>query len=113
LNVYPGADYSFTLIEDDGLSNDYLKGNVATTEITSRMIAEGFIITVNPVQGSYAGMTSDRSWKLKIHSDWVPRSVRVNRKQLPFEYDPVKKMTCIHVGRYSKSKKTEVRVSHD
>ena len=113
LNVYPGADYSFTLIEDDGLSNDYLKGNVATTEITSRMIAEGFIITVNPVQGSYAGMTSDRSWKLKIHSDWVPRSVRVNRKQLPFEYDPVKKMTCIHVGRYSKSKKTEVRVSND
>ena len=113
LNVYPGADYSFTLIEDDGLSNDYQKGNVATTEITSRMIAEGFIITVNPVQGSYAGMTSDRSWNLKIHSDRVPRSVRVNRKQLPFEYDPVKKMTYIHVGRYIKSKKTEVRVSHD
>lgn len=110
LNLYPGADYSFTLIEDDGVSNDYQRGKIATTEITSFLNAEGFIITVNPVQGNYDGMRAYRYWNLKIHSDRVPLSVTVNRKQVPFEYDPGTKETFVIAGNHIKSKKTEVRV---
>lgn len=113
LNVYPGADYSFALIEDDGLSNDYQRGQIATTEITSRMNAEGFIITVNPVQGSFVSITAYRSWNLKIHSGRKPRSVRVNNKQVPFDYDPGKKVTYVLAGRHIKSNKTQVRVFYE
>jgi hypothetical protein len=34
LHVYPGAQGTFTLIEDDGSFNDYLKGGYAKTIIT-------------------------------------------------------------------------------
>ena len=113
LNIYPGADYSFTLIEDDGVSIDYQKGKIATTEITSRINAEGFILTVNPVQGNYDGMTAYRSWNMKIHSDRVPRSVMVNKKRVPFEYDPGKIETFVIAGSHIKSKKAEVRVLYE
>ncbi len=110
LNVYPGADYSFTLVEDDGLSNDYQRGQIAKTEMENKMTAEGFVLTVNPLLGNYEGIKADRSWKLKIHSDRVPRSIRVNNKQVPFEYDAGNKITYVLTGSHIKSKKTEVRV---
>lgn len=110
LNLYPGADYSFTLIEDDGVSTDYQNGKIATTEIVSRVTEEGFILTVNPVQGSYDGMTAYRSWNLRIHSARKPSLIRVNGQRRPFEFDAGKKVTTLMAGRHFKSKKTEVGV---
>jgi len=107
LNIYPGADYSFALIEDDGVSTDYQQGKFATTEIVSRVTEEGFILAVNPVQGSYDGMTGNRSWILRIHSDRKPSLIRVNGQRRPFEFDPDRKVTTVMAGRYIKSKKTE------
>ena len=111
LNVYPGADYSWTLIEDDGLSNDYQMGEIATTEITSKVTDEGFILTINPVQGHYSGMKDSRRWILKIHSARVPQTVMVNKRPVRFEYEHERKRTLVIAGNYVKSKKTEVRVS--
>ena len=111
LNIYPGVDCSFTLIEDDGLSNEYQKGYVARTEITCRGTADGFLLTVNPVQGSYDGMKPHRNWNLKIHSGNIPATIKVNGKKRPFQFDQDGKETFVSAGRYSKSKKTEITVS--
>ena len=113
LNIYPGADYSFTLIEDDGVSTDYQNGHIAITEIVSRVTEEGFILTINPVQGSYDGMTVNRSWILRIHSARKPSLIRVNGQRKPFEYDPDKKVTNVIAGRHFKSKKTEFGIYFD
>lgn len=110
LNIFPGADYSFTLIEDDGLSNDYQQGKFAATEIVSGVTKEGFILTINQVQGSYDGMPDYRSWNLRIHSARKPTLIKVNGQKRPFEFDPGKKEITVMAGRYAKSKKTEVRV---
>jgi len=110
LNIYPGDDRSFTLIEDDGSSNDYLKGNYATTEITGTVTKGGSTLTVAPVSGSYEGMPGQRSWKLKIHSENRPRDIRVNGRRVPFEYDAAERVTLVSVGRHNKNRRTEIRV---
>jgi len=111
INVYPGSDGSFTLIEDDGLSNDYLKGKYATTEITGKVTESGFTVTVEPVRGGYEGMTGNREWDLRIHSDVRPRKITVNGRRLPFEYDTAKMETLVSAGRYSKERAIVIRVT--
>ena len=106
LNIYPGDDYSFTLIEDDGVSTDYQNGHIAKTEIVSRVTEKGFILTISPVQGSYDSMTNFRSWNLRIHSARKPSIIRVNGQKIPFEFDFGKKVTTIRGGRHFKSKRT-------
>lgn len=111
LNIYPGAPCSFTLIEDDGLSNDYLEGNYASTEITGTVAQTGFTVTVEPVKGRYEGMSGQRSWNLRIYSENRPRDIKVNGRRVPFEYDAAGRVTLVSAGRHKKANRTEIRVS--
>ncbi len=110
LNVYPGADCSFTLIEDDGLSSDYLEGKYASTEIKGAALKDGFTVTVEPVRGWYDGMSGERSWKLKIHSDKIPRDIRINGRRVHFKYDAAGRVTLVDAGRHDLDRRTEMRI---
>lgn len=110
LNIYPGADGSFTLIEDDGSSNDYLDGKYASTEIKGTATADGFTVTVEPVSGWYQGMSGQRSWKMKIYSESRPRDIRVNGRRVPFEFNSAAMVTLVSAGSHKKEKRTEIRV---
>jgi alpha-D-xyloside xylohydrolase len=61
-HVYPGADGTFTLIEDDGSSNDYLNGKFAKTLITLK----DYKLTIHPVEGAYKGMKPSRNRKVYV-----------------------------------------------
>jgi len=113
LNIYPGADGSFTLIEDDGTSTEYLKGGYATTKIESRLDTNSLDVIIYPVQGNFAGMTAARSWYLIIHSEQKPTGTLVNNIYRLFEYEPLQKETRIAAGKYPKGNKTVVRVIFD
>ena len=56
INVYPGADASFVLHEDDGITYDYREGGKATTLITMEN-TEGsrFDLTLQKRRGSFRG----------------------------------------------------------
>jgi len=110
LNIYPGADGSFTLIEDDGSSNDYLDGKYASTEIKGTATADGFTVTVEPVSGWYQGMSGQRSWKLKIHSEDRPQVIKVNGRRVLFDYDAAGRVTLVHAGSHNMDRRTEIRV---
>ncbi len=111
LNIYPGADNSFTLIEDDGLSNDYMAGKFAQTGIELFTIPGGFKLNIRPVKGTYDGMSSRRDWIVKIHTIGKPGRVLVNKRSLPFDYDPVTGVTRVHSGMRDKKGELEMRVS--
>lgn len=69
LHIYPGKDGKFTLYEDDGISNDYLKGILAATNISLVSQGDGSIkVMVGPTKGHYKGMNSKRSWQLIVHT---------------------------------------------
>ena len=64
VRIYPGADGSFTLYEDEGDGYGYEKGACST-------IAFGWddakgILTIGPRQGSYPGMCAERTFRVVI-----------------------------------------------
>jgi alpha-glucosidase (family GH31 glycosyl hydrolase) len=77
LQVYEGNG-AFTLIEDDGLSNDYLEGRYATTEIVQELVSSGTRIEIAPVLGDYEGMPASRNWSIDFKTDKTVTGVLVN-----------------------------------
>ncbi len=70
LHLYPGENGSFKLIEDDGISNDYLNGLFAMTILDMVNLSDkSFKLTINPVKGYYKGMNENRRWQIFIHSN--------------------------------------------
>lgn len=78
LHVYPGANGTFELIEDDGTSNDYLEGIYAKTAIRLTMTDNGMKVEIDPVLGSYEGMEMQRSWRISVHGKQPVKSISGN-----------------------------------
>jgi alpha-D-xyloside xylohydrolase len=64
LRVYPGADGSFTLYEDENDNYDYEKGMYATIPLTWTDATR--TLTIGARQGSYPGMATSRTFHLVI-----------------------------------------------
>jgi hypothetical protein len=82
-------------MEDDGTSNDYLKGFYAFTLIEMKYSTKKIDLRINPVEGHYTNMSSSRKWLLSIHCSNPPRIIKLNKKPLPFEFDKVKKIVVV------------------
>lgn len=63
LNVYTGADGSFSLYEDDGTSRQYLNG--AFARIPLRYDERTGTLTIGAREGSFPGMTQNRVVKIR------------------------------------------------
>lgn len=88
LHVYAGADGVFTLIEDDGLSNDYIDGIYAKTELKMQSNANDVTLVIDPILGNYEGMLKDRTWILDIVTPSQVTKVLINGKNLNYaKYD--------------------------
>lgn len=87
LHIYPGSNGEFTLIEDDGNSNDYLKGIYAKTAITLKQQNGSALLNIAPTEGSFDGMKDTRSWKMVIHSAKPILDLTLNGKPLPMVMD--------------------------
>jgi beta-glucanase (GH16 family) len=92
VSVYPGADGSFYLIEDDGSSNAYLTGGYAATVIEHKHADKKTQIVVQAVDGKYEGMPATRNWQIKMMDSRKPSTVTCNGKKLKFS-TPEGKMT--------------------
>jgi alpha-glucosidase (family GH31 glycosyl hydrolase) len=110
IHVFPGADRNFRLIEDDGLSNDYVDGIFALTEITSRSVEGSLTVTIRPVRGEYEGMTSERFINMVVHCREKPSGVLVNGRAVHFDYDPLKMQSFISAGTADKRKETVLKI---
>ena len=55
------------LVEDDGISNAYLKGEVARTEVSLLADENQATLWFGATKGSYPGMLSERNWIARIH----------------------------------------------
>lgn len=84
LHIYTGADSEFSLIEDNGRNNDYLKGIYAKTTINLKEDKKESILSITPTLGYYEGMTNTRNWKIRIHSVSPISKITLNGKALTF-----------------------------
>lgn len=78
LEIFPAGHSEFTLYEDDGETEAYLRGEVATTLITCDSGEESLTVTIGAREGWYEGILQRRAWVLALHLAGKPQSVTVN-----------------------------------
>jgi alpha-glucosidase (family GH31 glycosyl hydrolase) len=112
LHIYPGADGSFNLMEDDGTSNDYLKNIYASTIIEQKNSLGMVTVKINPAEGSFKGMKTARKWVLHIHADRMPKLVKVNNRSVKFSYNSQANITVIETSFLPIGKATIVQIGY-
>ncbi len=85
VNIYPGSNAHFTLYEDDGSSNDYMKGIYASTLFRLKNIEDGAQLSIGPCKGSYKGMKFARTWILLIHTRKKIKRISEDGRKLAFK----------------------------
>lgn len=77
-DIYPKGTSSFTLYEDDGVTQEYREGAYAEQEITTTAPENGsgdIHIEVGPSLGEYEGKLADRQYIFTVHTPEKPDSI--------------------------------------
>jgi len=81
LKVYPGADGQFTLYEDDGISQEYLKGKATWTRITWNDKSKKLIIELGAPKG-FSSQVPDRIFKVQLIPEGTIKTVHFSGKRV-------------------------------
>lgn len=109
LKVYPHGDSAYTMLDDDGESYEYENGGIASTLFESHERDGGVDVVVNPVQGSFKGMPSEREYSFRIQRDSRPASVSLNGAAVQ-DWTFEDGMVCLSAGKVGISEKIVVSV---
>lgn len=109
LKVYPHGDSVYTMLDDDGESYEYENGGIASTLFESHERDGGVEVVVNPVQGSFKGMPSEREYSFRIQRDSRPASVSLNGAAVQ-DWTYEDGMVCLSAGKVGISEKIVVSV---
>ena len=109
LKVYPHGDSAYTMLDDDGESYEYENGGVASTLFESHERDGGVEVVVNPVQGSFKGMPSEREYSFRIQRDSRPASVSLNGAAVQ-DWTYEDGMVCLSAGKVGVTEKVIVSV---
>lgn len=109
LKVYPHGDSAYTMLDDDGESYEYENGGIASTLFESHERDGGVEVVVNPVQGSFKGMPSEREYSFRIQRDSRPASVSLNGAAVQ-DWTYEDGMVCLSAGKVGVEEKVVVSV---
>lgn len=109
LKVYPHGDSAYTMLDDDGESYEYENGGIASTLFESHERDGGVEVVVNPVQGSFKGMPSEREYSFRIQRDSRPASVSVNGVAVE-DWSYEDGMVCLSAGKVDVGDKVVINV---
>lgn len=109
LKVYPHGDSAYTMLDDDGESYEYENGGITSTLFESHERDGGVEVVVNPVQGSFKGMPSEREYSFRIQRDSRPASVSLNGAAAQ-DWTYEDGMVCLSAGKVGISEKIVVSV---
>lgn len=109
LKVYPHGNSAYTMLDDDGESYEYENGGIASTLFESHERDGGVEVVVNPVQGSFKGMPSEREYSFRIQRDSRPASVSLNGAAVQ-DWTYEDGMVCLSAGKVDISEKIVVSV---
>ena len=109
LKVYPHGDSAYTMLDDDGESYEYENGGIASTLFESHERDGGVDVVVNPVQGSFKGMPSEREYSFRIQRDSRPASVSLNGAAVQ-DWTYEDGMVCLSAGKVNVGDKVVINV---
>ncbi len=97
--VFPGADGSFTLYEDDGVSLNYLQTGGCRTEFTSNWSDSSWSIRIFPAVGDTQSIPQTRSYRILFRGVSLPENLRLRlngeQADLPTTYDPASRTLTV------------------
>jgi len=91
--IFPGGNSKFTLYEDDGETNEYLKGEFSSTLVECMETDENIKIIIYPRKGGYTGMPSVRTHSMKI---FYPCKIVVENSDILSTYSMDDGLLVIH-----------------
>lgn len=87
INIFPGANHTFTLYEDDGESNDYLKEECAETVFVQACSENTLQFAIKPIKGNHSLVPSQREYQLKFKCVDANVSIKVQINGKDAEYE--------------------------
>jgi alpha-glucosidase (family GH31 glycosyl hydrolase) len=84
LDLYPGENGAFEMVEDEGSDRSYRKGEYSRTLFRFNYSTEKKRITdisIGASIGNYHGKLPERAWLIRVHSSEMPAKVTINGKQ--------------------------------
>ncbi len=97
LRIYPGADGSFRLVEDDGTKAEPAETDYAVTEYTWKW-SEQAVLTIHPAQGDLSSVPAERRYTLAFYGiQDSALTVRMGEEVLSCtsHYDPEKHLLTV------------------
>ncbi len=89
LTIFPGGASALRLYEDAGNSLGYKNHEAAWTHVsTETPDATTLVVRVQPVEGSYPGMPTERGYEVRLFETWPPDSVTFNGQTIAYNADP-------------------------
>ncbi|GAA4757360.1 glycoside hydrolase family 31 protein [Sphingomonas daechungensis] len=85
LQIYAGADGSFSLYEDDGVSHQYLNG--AFSRIPIRYDDASGTLTIGTREGGYPGMSANRTIRVRLIQPGRARALDLDQADKTVAYD--------------------------
>ncbi|GBP16839.1 Alpha-glucosidase 2 [Eumeta japonica] len=77
-NLYPNGESSFEVYEDDGISNYYLNGESASTDVKTLVTDDNdLFITIDKTEGTYKGMIKGRSTHINLMVSEAPKNIKI------------------------------------
>lgn len=92
--VFPGADNTFTLYEDEGEYYNYENGKYATTEMSMEYTDNKAVFTIHPVNGDADLIPLKRKWNIKLRGFKKNITLCVNIDGNPVEYEAAYEKSC-------------------
>lgn len=85
--IYPTASSTFTEYDDDGWSVAYLKGEHATTEISTELEKNQLTVNIAPTQGKFNGQVINKTTELRVNVTAQPKKVtaKVGKKKVKLQ----------------------------
>jgi hypothetical protein len=115
IHVFPGADGSFDLYEDEGNTNAYLDGAYAVTPFRQAWAGSSTVLTIGPAEGQVDLLPGRRQVDLYFRGFTQPKAVEARLNGAPVQvemvYDAVSRTLLLAGLALSPTDRLEVRLA--
>lgn len=118
IKIFPGQFGKTNIYEDEGNSNGYQKGEFAWTSVSYQTVDNSTLrIKIDPVQGNFPGMNTQRDYLIEVMNVFPPTKVLWNGEEIEgkkdasvWHYDGDKLATTVNAGEFSVHQKVEITI---
>lgn len=114
IRAVPGKESRFKLYEDDGVSQLYLNGEFAFTELRQELCTDSWCFSISARQGSYRDAPQSRSWQLEVFGLTKPASLICTIGKEPlvpeWNYDESRHILKIMIGEKTENLALDLRL---